>query len=119
MKKIYRIKKKSEIDVLFKEKTKKSNSYFTIYLKKRDDTTNFRFALSIGRKYGNAVERNKIKRQIRSIVRLNKGIIKSDVEFVIVIKPQANGLLFEEINKYILYLLNKLNVLENENEKTK
>lgn len=112
MKKNYRIKKKSEIDVLFKSQNKKGNSYFTIYQKKNTSGANFRFAMSIGRKYGNSVERNKIKRQIRSIIRLNQDLINNDSEFVIVIKPQASELNYEEINKYILYLLKKLQITE-------
>ena len=117
MKKKYRIKKKSEIDVLFKGKIKKGNSYFTIYIKEESQNANFRFAMSIGRKYGNAVSRNKIKRQIRSIIRLNQETIKKEIDFVIVIKPQANQLNYDEINKYILSLLRNLKIMENENEK--
>lgn len=113
----YRIKKKSEIDALFNGKNKKGDSYFTIYKKERVENVNFRFAMSIGKKYGNAVERNKIKRQIRSIIRLNQKRIISNIDFVIVIKPQANILKYDEINKSILYLLKKLMIMENINEK--
>lgn len=117
MKKKYIIKKKSEIDDIFKEQIRSSNSYFTIILKRnKNNNANFRFAMSIGRKYGNSVARNKIKRQIRSIIRINQNYIKNNCEFVIVIKPKANELSFEEINKSILDLLKKLKVMEKKNE---
>ncbi|MCR1809301.1 ribonuclease P protein component [Haploplasma modicum] len=112
MKKEYIIKKKSEIDQLFKSKLKSYNKYFMIFLKKSNLNVNFRFAMSIGKKYGNAVERNKIKRQIRSIIRLNQGSIKVDSDFVIVIRPNANILSYQEIESLIIELLLKLKIME-------
>ena len=112
MKKKYILKKKSEIDALFKNPIKKGNSYFTIYKKKQEESANFRFAMSIGKKFGNAVQRNKIKRQIRSIIRENQNLINNNQEFVIVIKPQASVLSFDEISNNVLKLLVNLKIME-------
>lgn len=117
MKKIYIIKKKSEIDNLFTQKVKRGNSYFTVFLKESKNNVNFKFAMSIGKKFGNAVARNKIKRQIRSIIRDNKEIINKSLDFVIVIKPKANTLSYKEISKQLTSLLISLNVMEKINEK--
>ena len=112
MKKQYRIKKQSEIDAIFNNKKATGNMYFSVFLK--ENTNNyFRFGLSIGKKYGNAVSRNKIKRQIRSIVRLNKTEIIGGYDFIIVIKPQANRLTYQEIEEQIIGLLKKQKIMEN------
>ena len=113
MKREYIIKKKSEIDALFKDSLKSRNNYFSIFLKKDSNNVNFKFAMSIGCKYGNAVQRNKIKRQIRSIIRLNKDNINKTSNFVIVIRPNSNILKYSEIEENILNLLIRLKVLEN------
>lgn len=112
MKNHYIIKKKSEIDALFKQSLRSSDKYFSIFLKKDTNNVNFKFAMSIGKKYGNAVSRNKIKRQIRSIIRLNKDLINKQVNFVIVIRPIANKLSYEEIESKIINLLDRLHVME-------
>ena len=112
MKKKYIIKKKSEIDSLFKSKDKRGNSYFVIFKNNEVENVNFKFAISIGKKYGNAVARNKIKRQVRSIIRENQNFIDQTSEFVIVIKPSANELQYHEINKYLEKLLIRLNIME-------
>lgn len=112
MNKKYIIKKKSEISNVIRSKERSGNSYFVIYKKYNYKNVNFKFALSIGKKYGNAVARNKIKRQLRSIVRENKDKINRNIEFVIVIKPQANQLQYNEINESITDLLKKINIME-------
>lgn len=112
MKKIYIIKNKSEIDALFTNSTKKSDPYFTIFLKDDANNVNFKFSISIGRKYGNAVARNKIKRQIRSVIREYKDQIKVSSCFVIVVKKLANTLSYQEISESISTLLVKLNIME-------
>ena len=112
MNKKYIIKKKSEIDAVFNTRVRKGNSYFTIYKKTQEKNANFRFAMSIGKKFGNAVERNKIKRQIRSIIREHQLKIDNKFEFVVVIKPQSCGLSFTEISNNIVLLLNNLKIME-------
>lgn len=116
MKKEYRIKKYSEIDAIFKVKKAKGNQCFVIY--QDQEITNldhFRFAISIGKKFGHAVNRNLIKRQIRAIVQEVKDSISPNKKFLIVIKPCANKLSFEEIKKQIIDLLKKSNLMENKN----
>ncbi|MDR2822125.1 MAG: ribonuclease P protein component [Acholeplasmatales bacterium] len=104
----YSIKKQSEIDALFKNKKNTSNSYFTIYYSINSENIHFRFVLSIGKKYGNSVLRNKMKRRLREIIRKNMNFIISNVDFVIIIKPSSNILFFEEIEKNVSDLLKKI-----------
>ena len=61
MKKKYRIKKYSEIDAVYKKRHVKNDSYFAVYQACDQNAKNFRYAMSIGKKYGNAVQRNLIK----------------------------------------------------------
>lgn len=117
MKKHYRIKKKSEIDAVFKKRKQVGNSYFSVFKEEQEGMSNFKFGMSIGRKYGNAVSRNKIKRQVRSIIRQNKNLIKNKYKFIIVIKPKANILTYKQIEIEIIKLLNKIKIMERQYEK--
>ena len=117
MKKEYRIKKSSEIDAIFKNKQSKGDKYFAVYSLKSSEDTHFRFALSVGKKYGNAVQRNLIKRRIREIVREIKEQLVC-MRFVVVIKPQAKDLTYQEIKESIHQIFKKLNIMETKHEKS-
>ncbi len=117
MKKEYRIKKSSEIDAIFKKRQSKGDRFFAIYTFQDKNDTHFRFALSVGKKYGNAVERNLMKRRIRHIVQSFKEQFIC-MRFVVVIKPQSKALSFEEIQTKLHDLLKKLNLLETKHEKS-
>jgi len=116
MKKEYRIKKNSEIDAIFKKKIYKSNSYYAIYQSSDPLMSHFRFAVSIGKKYGNAVNRNLSKRRIRMIVTELSNKLKSDVCFVIVIKPKSKDLTYSDMKKNLTDLIKKSKLLENTDE---
>lgn len=102
MKKQFRIKKSKEIDAIIQNKQSSGNKFFVIYYKE-NQTNFFRFAISIGRKYGNAVKRNLIKRQIRSIFRKLKDLDHKD--YVVVVKPKAANLNFLEIKTHLENLI--------------
>ncbi len=116
MKKRYRIKKNSEIDAIFKKKVVKGDSYFAIYQSEDPANENFRFALSIGRRYGGAVERNLAKRRIRMIIQEMKDEIVAKSNFVIVIKPSAIDLSYAEMQSKLQALLKKSKLTEKEHE---
>lgn len=111
MKKAYILKKKSEIDAVFKPRQAVRSEFFSIYFIEKDQE-HFKYALSIGRKYGHAVERNLIKRRIRMIVSNNQQKIKKSMQFVIVIYPKSSTLSFQTIQTQIVNLLTKSKIME-------
>ena len=112
MKKRYRIKKSSEIDAIFKNKNVKGDSYFAVYQSEDQDGIHFRFALSIGKKYGNAVERNLAKRRLRMIISENATRFIKNKLFVVVIKPTAKNLDYQEMKLRLTSLLEKSKLME-------
>ena len=106
IKKEYSIKKSQEIEAIIKNRNSVGNKYFVIYKMENKDVNHFRFSISIGKKYGIAVYRNKMKRRIREIIRNHIDLIQN-LDYVFVIKPLAKELEFNEIEKQIIYLLKK------------
>lgn len=115
MKKVYRVKKNNEIDAIIHHKKSSGDKFFVIYYQKTA-APHFRFAISIGRKYGGAVQRNKIKRQLRMIMHNHSKDIPT-FDYVIVVKKDANTLPFEKIEANILKHLLKFKKMEQLNEK--
>lgn len=102
----YHIKKNQEIEKIIKNRHSVGNKYFAIYTYKNNEASHYRFALSIGKKYGIAVERNKMKRRIREIIK-NHNELLINVDYVFVIKPASNILEYKQIEENIIYLLKK------------
>ncbi len=111
MKKAYRLKTKKEIDFVFANKKSVKNQYFGIHYVKDIDQSHFRFALSIGRKYGNAVSRNFRKRQIRTIISTIQQLL-NHVQFVVVVYPKSSDLSFEDVKKNVLQLIDQAALTE-------
>lgn len=111
MNKQYRIKKSDEIEKVMKKGLKFSSKYFVIYKLENNETNHFRFATSVGKKIGNAVTRNLVKRRIKSVVdKLDLSLKNMDV--FIVAKPSVNDLTFDEYVKQISYILKKLHIID-------
>lgn len=110
MKKQYRVKKNKDIEQILKEKKSVSNSCFIIYSKKTDETNHFRYAISVNKKIGNAVVRNRLKRQVRVLVREFNLI--NGVDFFIIVRKKALELEFDKLHIEMNYLFHKLNLLQ-------
>ena len=115
MNKQYRVKKSNEIEDILKNKKYSGSKYFTLYVKTNSETSHFRYAISVGKKLGNAVVRNLIKRRIRAcITNLNIDLNKN-VDVLIIAKTIVNKLDYEAIYKDLRYLFRKQNLLQGEN----
>lgn len=113
MKKKYRIKKNEEIIKILKKKKTVGDKYFVIYFTDKSKEDYFRYAVSVNKKYGTAPERNKIKRQVRSIIQ-NKSNTIRNTDFFIVIKLKAKELKYKEIEQKITRLIKRANLLKEE-----
>ena len=65
MKKTYRVKKEAEFQKVFETKNSVANRLFVIYSLEKPGQSHFRVGISVGKKIGNAVHRNWVKRRIR------------------------------------------------------
>ena len=79
--------------------------HFTVIFKENGLGIN-RLGITVSKKTGNAVKRNKVKRLIREFFRLHKHSLPQGYDIVIVAKKGANGLIFwktkEELGEIFL-----------------
>ena len=67
MKKQYRIKKSEEFEKIIKNRKFIASPGIVLYIKKKEEK-NARVGITVKKKIGNAVVRNKVKRQIRMMI---------------------------------------------------
>lgn len=80
------------------------NKYFVIYIrKKKQEKPQFGFA--VGKKIGNAVTRNKIKRRFRNIVTANINYFPSYNDYIIVAKKYCKEEKYDKLYEEMQNLL--------------
>lgn len=85
MKKYEIVRSHEDFDNIIKTGKCIKNKYYIIYIK--DNSVNYaRFGIAVGKKVGNAVTRNRIKRQMRSIISNNKKLFSISKDYIIIIK---------------------------------
>ena len=109
MKKAYRVKTSSEIEEIIRHKNSAGSKHFVLYTKKNHGQTHFRFAVSVSKKFGNAVHRNVAKRRVREII--SKLDIEDCFDVFVVIKKNANDCSFDIFQKEITSLAIKLKIM--------
>ncbi len=115
MKKKYRIKKSEDIEKVLKKKNSVGNKNYIIYIMKNSEAKNFRLAMSVSKKIGNAVVRNRGKRLIKQVFKKYKNEILPFDIFVIA-RINSINLTYNEVESNIIYLLKKIDVLKKENK---
>ncbi|RFA35331.1 ribonuclease P protein component [Virgibacillus dokdonensis] len=114
MKKEYRIKKNSDFQYAFKAGKSFANRQLVIYYVNREGQPHFRIGLSVGKKIGNAVTRNRIKRYLRQAFFELKDEIAYPYDIVIIARQPAKQMTFLEIKKSLTHLLYKEQLLKNQ-----
>lgn len=84
------------------------SKYFVIYMKK-NDLDHYRFGISVGKKVGNAVVRNKVKRQMRMIIDNYKKNYQNGMDYIIIIKSNYVEGAFLDIKNAFEDIINKMN----------
>lgn len=102
-----RLLKRSEFLQLTKYGKSEYNPHFTI--KYQDQHRNkSRFGVTVSKKVGGAVTRNRLKRLVREYFRLNKHAITGNLDINIIIKREASQLTSEHFLSSLTHILNKL-----------
>ncbi|EGA91211.1 ribonuclease P [Planococcus donghaensis MPA1U2] len=104
MNKDQRIKKNKEFQHIFKKGKSFANRQFIVYVLKNEQPE-FRVGLSVSKKVGNAVARNRIKRYIRQTFLELKDDLLPNADYIIIARPQAATLDFHESKKSLEHVL--------------
>jgi ribonuclease P protein component len=114
MKKLNIIKKQSEIDYVIKKGKMYKNNFFYVYNIYNKESKYYRFCICVSKKLGNAVIRNKNKRQIKDIIDKSNLVFPTNNDYVIILRKEITNISFEDKKKFLLEILCKLEGEKNE-----
>ena len=109
MKKKNIIKKNSDYNRIIKNYKPIRYKYLSFYIERIADK-NYFFGFSIGKKIGIAVKRNKIKRQLKSII--SKNTYQNGFNCIIMVNSGIVSKTFQEIESDVQSIIKKLDILK-------
>ncbi len=116
MKKINILKNSRDFDRIIKNNKPYKYKDYIIYLEKNTNDI-YKFGLSVGKKIGNAVNRNKIKRQLKSII--DKKDYQNNFNCIIIVTRAIIMKTFKQREENLLFALNNLNLIKEKEDEQK
>ena len=118
MKKINIVSSNIEFNSIIKNCKFKKNKYFVIYYN-NNELNRYRFGISVPKKVCNAVNRNKLKRQVRNILDNCKKLYSNCKDYIIIIRRSCLGESFQILETNLQELLKKIEKETNNERKEK
>lgn len=103
------LKKSQEYTNIIQKGKNIKNKYFKIFYLPNNTTL---YGITIPKKVGNAVIRNKLKRQIKNIIMENELYIQKNYNYVIIIKETALDLTYQELSSELINTFKKVGKYE-------
>ena len=88
-----------------------ANGYLVLYARKNRTGTN-RVGITVGKKLGKAHIRNRVRRRLREIYRLNESSFKAGWDIVVVARSRAIQAPFDQLTKAYLAAAEKAGILK-------
>ncbi|WP_456277191.1 ribonuclease P protein component [Bacillus sp. AK128] len=111
MNKQYRIKKNEDFQAVFKKGISTANRQFVIYVLDQPENESFRIGLSVSKKIGNAVTRNRIKRLVRQVMFEFKDYLKNGKDLVIIARKPTAEMDYHEVKSSLEHVCKRAKIL--------
>ena len=97
------LKKYPEFQAVYKSVKSFANRYLVMYAKENGSKKN-RIGISVSKKVGNSVVRHRMTRLVRESYRLNEEAFLEGYDIVVVVRVNAKGKGYKEIESALLHL---------------
>ncbi|WP_313756652.1 ribonuclease P protein component [Tissierella sp.] len=115
MNKIYRLRSNIEFRKVYSGGKNYWNRNLILYVRK-NSVGNSRVGYSITKKIGNSVVRNKIRRKMKEIYRLNFNNIKSNYDLIFIPKKNVVDISYKELESAMLHILKLAGMLTSQRD---
>lgn len=107
-----RLTKREDFNKVYRIGKSTANHQFVMYYRKISDAPQIRIGVSVSKKVGNAVVRNRIRRRVKEIIRLHLERIDAKGDLIFIARKPAAEMGSVEIRKSLLHLLKKAGLLK-------
>ncbi|MFD1954662.1 ribonuclease P protein component [Paenibacillus thailandensis] len=107
-----RLRNRSDFNRIYRSGKSFANGQFVVYWSKQKIADPFRLGVSASKKIGNAVVRNRMRRVVKEIVRLNAERIVPNVDFILIVRKPAADMKTKELERSVLHVLKKAGLLK-------
>ena len=97
------LRKNQQFQFVYKNGKSYANKYLIMYIKENGLGIN-RLGISVSKKVGNSVVRHRVTRLVRESYRLHESIFNSGLDIVVVARPSAATVGYEEVESALLHL---------------
>ena len=97
------LKKNRDFHIVYQQGRSYANRYFIMYVLENDPAVS-RLGISVSKKVGNSVVRHHIKRLVRESYRLHEDMFNSGLNIVVIARPAARDVTYEQVVSAILHL---------------
>ena len=98
---------------LYQKGKSAANKYLVVYCRRNGSSGN-RIGYTVSAKLGHAVVRNRVRRRLREIYRLNESRFKPGFDLVVVVRSRAVDAPYKKLEGAYLSLAEKLELLQKE-----
>ncbi|MBD0382259.1 ribonuclease P protein component [Paenibacillus sedimenti] len=107
MEKTYRLAKREDFNKVYRYGKSMANHQFVLYYLAQPKLEQFRLGISVSKKVGNAVVRNRLRRMIKEIIRLNKDRMTDHYDYILIARKPAADMDYAQMEKSIFHVIRK------------
>ncbi|MDF2921096.1 MAG: ribonuclease protein component [Paenibacillaceae bacterium] len=109
-----RLTRREDFNKVYRHGKSSANHQLVVYVLNRPQSAEgagFRLGISVSKKVGNAVVRNRMRRMIKEIVRLNADKLLPRKDMILIVRKPAVEMEYAELEKSVLHVLKRADIL--------
>ncbi|ANE46027.1 ribonuclease P [Paenibacillus swuensis] len=112
MQKEMRLTRKEDFNKVYRYGTSFANHQLVVYMLPQKSVETVRVGISVSKKIGNAVIRNRMRRLIKEITRHHEEALKPHYDLVFIVRKPAVDMEYAQLEKSLLHVLRKASLLK-------
>lgn len=115
MHKSLRLRNRADFSRVYRHGKSFANHQFVVYWFRKKEVEQFRVGISVSKKVGNAVVRNRMRRLVKEIVRHHDSELMEHIDLVFIVRKGALNMPYKDLERSVMHVLRKASLLKSSN----